>query len=88
MHSGGRYTNLVPCAASPPQAKKYDRAIAILARNAWWDKLIHVVRAVEKTDSRCLGMCAGHFRRAAQYQYAKVGGVRRESESRRTPASS
>lgn len=53
------------------KAKKYDRAIAILARHAWWDKLIHVVRALEKSDTRCLGMCANHFKRANQYQYAK-----------------
>mmetsp|Transcript_5353 Transcript_5353/g.11710 ORF Transcript_5353/g.11710 Transcript_5353/m.11710 type:complete len:1236 (+) Transcript_5353:188-3895(+) len=53
------------------KAKKYDRAIAILARHAWWDKLIQVVRAVDKSDSRCLSMCATHFRRAGQYQYAK-----------------
>lgn len=53
------------------QAKKFDRAIAILARHSWWDKLIEVVRAVEKTDQRCLSMCAQHFRKAGQYQYAK-----------------
>jgi intraflagellar transport protein 122 len=66
--------SVFPHAFPPPlstQAKKYDKAIMILAKNAWWDKLIHVVRAVDKTDSRCLGMCATHFRRASQYQYAK-----------------
>ena len=53
------------------KAKKYDRAIAILARHAWWDKLISVVRALDKSDSRCLGMCAGHFRKNGQYLFAK-----------------
>lgn len=53
------------------KAKKYDRAIAILAKHQWWDKMIHVVRALDKGDARCLGMCAGHFKRAGQFQYAK-----------------
>jgi intraflagellar transport protein 122 len=45
------------------QAKKYDRAIAILARHGWWDKLIGVVRLLEKGDSRNLSACAAHFRK-------------------------
>jgi intraflagellar transport protein 122 len=64
----------VPPTAFPrslPQAKKYDRAIAILAKHQWWDKLIGVVRQLDKTDARCLGMCAGHFRRAPHFAYAK-----------------
>lgn len=56
---------------SPPQAKKYDRAIAILAKHQWWDKLIGVVRQLDKGDARCLGMCAQHFRRAQNFPYAK-----------------
>lgn len=56
---------------APLQAKKYDRAIAILAKHQWWDKLIGVVRQLDKTDARCLGMCAGHFRRAPHFAYAK-----------------
>ncbi len=55
----------------PPQAKKYDRAIAILAKHQWWDKLIGVVRQLDKGDARCLGMCAQHFRRAQNFPYAK-----------------
>lgn len=49
--------------ANCPQAKKYDRAIAILAKHSWWDKLIGVVRALEKNDTRNLSTCAQHFRK-------------------------
>lgn len=30
-----------------------------------------MVRVLDKTDPRCLTMCATHFRRAGQYQFAK-----------------
>lgn len=53
------------------QAKKWDRAIAILSKNSWWEKLVGVVRALEKSDARLLGLCAGHLRRAGQYAFAK-----------------
>lgn len=66
--------SLTLLANNDTQAKKYDRAIAILARHAWWDKLIHVVRALEKSDTRCLGMCATHFKRANQYQASQGAG--------------
>lgn len=45
------------------QAKKYDRAIAILAKHGWWDKLILVVRDVPKDDKKNLGTCVNHFRK-------------------------
>eukprot|EP00798_Chlamydomonas_sp_ICE-L_P028208 gene28208-31309_t len=50
---------------------KYDRAIAILARHSWWDKLINVVRAMDRSETRNLTMCATHFRRASEYNFAK-----------------
>jgi intraflagellar transport protein 122 len=53
------------------QAKKYDRAVAILARHGWWDKLSQVVRALEKGNVKLLTTCAAHFRKAGQFQFAK-----------------
>lgn len=37
----------------------------------WWEKLVGVVRALDKSDTRLLGLCAGHFRKASQYGFAK-----------------
>eukprot|EP00983_Pelagomonas_calceolata_P101822 1158743-Pelagomonas_calceolata.AAC.18 len=45
------------------QAKKYDRAIAILAKHAWWEKLITVVREVPREDKKDLNTCVQHFRK-------------------------
>lgn len=53
------------------KAKKYDRAIAILARHGWWEKLIGVVRVLERNDAKLLSTCANHFRKASQFLYAK-----------------
>ena len=49
------------------QAKKYDRAIAILAKHSWWDKLILVVRDVPKDDKKNLSVCVQHFRKVRLY---------------------
>jgi intraflagellar transport protein 122 len=53
------------------QAKKYDRAVAILAQHGWWDKLVNVVRSLEKSNAKLLATCATHFRKAGQFQFAK-----------------
>lgn len=65
-------------ACTRAQAKKYDRAIAILAKNQWWDKLIEVVRAVEKSDSKNLSTCSTHFRKAGQFAYAKEALIKQD----------
>ena len=57
------------------QAKKYDRAIAILAKHNWWDKLITVVREVPKDDKKDLITCAQHFRKVRSLGQAHTGGV-------------
>mmetsp|Transcript_18911 Transcript_18911/g.49275 ORF Transcript_18911/g.49275 Transcript_18911/m.49275 type:complete len:1222 (+) Transcript_18911:159-3824(+) len=53
------------------KAKKYDRAIAILAKHAWWEKLITVVREVPREDKKDLNTCVQHFRKAKQFAFAK-----------------
>ncbi|GFH10764.1 WD_REPEATS_REGION domain-containing protein, partial [Haematococcus lacustris] len=53
------------------KAKKFDRAIAILAKHGWWEKLIEVVRVLDRGDAKNLNTCATHFRKAGQYQMAK-----------------
>ncbi|KAF5843203.1 intraflagellar transport protein [Dunaliella salina] len=53
------------------KAKKYDRAIAILAKHAWWEKLITVVREVPREDKKDLNACVHHFRKAKQFAFAK-----------------
>ena len=56
------------------QAKKYDKAVAIMGRNGWWDKLNQVVSQLVGQDSAektALRMCAAFFKRAGQTQFAK-----------------
>lgn len=69
---------LIICIGAFLQAKKYDRAIAILAKHGWWDKLIEVVRAVDKGDTKNLAACAGHFRKAGQFAYAKEALIKQD----------
>ena len=63
----------IPTASNCFQAKKYDRAIAILARNAWWDKLIHVVSpsCVPPLDLSCTadGICFDVFDASRSYPW-------------------
>lgn len=45
------------------QAKKYDRAIALIARHGWWDRMLALVRQLDKgTGSKHLVTCVAHFR--------------------------
>lgn len=55
------------------KAKKYDRAIAILAKHGWWDKLLGLVRQLDPKGphARCLPGCATLFRKAGQFGAAK-----------------
>uniref|UniRef100_A0A7S0VDQ0 Intraflagellar transport protein 122 homolog n=1 Tax=Polytomella parva TaxID=51329 RepID=A0A7S0VDQ0_9CHLO len=56
------------------KAKKFDRAIVILTRHQWWDKLAAVLRVLDKgnlPELRAMQQCALHFRRAGQFAYAK-----------------
>lgn len=54
------------------QAGKYEKAISVLARNGWWDRLCGIVRTLDATrDAGYLQLCATAFRRAGQSQFAK-----------------
>ena len=56
------------------QAKKYDKAVAIMGRNHWWDKLNQVVGQLGGQDpaqQTALRMCAAFFLKAGQTQFAK-----------------
>ena len=56
------------------QAKKFDKAVTILGRNQWWDKLNQVVAQLpgqDPAEKRALAMSAAFFRRAGQTQFAK-----------------
>ncbi|KAL0031263.1 hypothetical protein WJX77_012099 [Trebouxia sp. C0004] len=61
------------------QAKKFDKAVAIMGRNEWWDKLNLVVgqlQGQEPAEKTALAMCAAFFRRAGQTQFAKEAYVK------------
>ncbi|KAL0036626.1 hypothetical protein WJX79_003303 [Trebouxia sp. C0005] len=61
------------------QAKKFDKAVAIMGRNHWWDKLNQVVgqlQGQEPAEKTALAMCAAFFRRAGQTQFAKEAYVK------------
>ncbi len=55
--------------------------MALLARNAWWPRLLGLVRQLDKAgpeQMKLLGSCAGHFRRAGEYGAAKETLLRME----------
>ena len=61
------------------QARKFDKAVAIMGRNQWWDKLNQVVgqlQGQEAAERTALAMCAAFFRRAGQTQFAKEAYVK------------
>ncbi|KAL3157461.1 hypothetical protein ABBQ32_011928 [Trebouxia sp. C0010 RCD-2024] len=56
------------------QAKKFDKAVTIMGRNQWWDKLNQVVGQLQGQDDAertALRLSAAFFRRAGQTQFAK-----------------
>ncbi|KAK9811224.1 hypothetical protein WJX72_000251 [[Myrmecia] bisecta] len=54
------------------QAKKYDKAIAIIGRQGWWDKLCAVTGRLDPAaDAHALQLAASLFRQAGQTQFAK-----------------
>eukprot|EP00879_Flechtneria_rotunda_P020074 GHRR01021110.1.p1 GENE.GHRR01021110.1~~GHRR01021110.1.p1 ORF type:complete len:1138 (+),score=467.94 GHRR01021110.1:213-3626(+) len=54
------------------KAKKYDRAIALLVKNSWWDRLLKLVRLLDKAaDVKHIQAAVTAFRRAGQYDAAK-----------------
>jgi tetratricopeptide (TPR) repeat protein len=77
---------LSPSPTPPPhthtpatQAKKYDRALALLIRNAWWERLTALLRSLDKTaDAAHLRAAAAALRKAGQYGAAKEALLRLE----------
>lgn len=62
------------CAPNPaaPQARRYDKAVALLARHAWWERLHALVRALSRDqDARPLAAAAAALAAAGQYGAAK-----------------
>lgn len=56
------------------QAKKFDKAVAIMGRNQWWDKLNQVVGQLpgqNDAERTALRLSAAFFRKAGQTQFAK-----------------
>eukprot|EP00898_Chlorokybus_atmophyticus_P005973 jgi/Chlat1/6377/Chrsp44S05756 len=53
------------------KAKKYERAVQIIGSNAWTDKLLEVMRSVDKTEVKAITMCAHYLKKAGQMNYAK-----------------
>ena len=56
------------------QAKKFDKAVAIMGRNQWWDKLNQVVGQLQgqsDAEKSALRLSAAFFRRAGQNQFAR-----------------
>jgi intraflagellar transport protein 122 len=47
------------------QAKKYDRAIALLVKHGWWERLLALMRSLDKiSDVKPITAAVAAFRRA------------------------
>lgn len=60
------------------RAKKYDKAVSILGKHGWYEKLLQVVREVDEKEKPILEKCASIFLKAkntsaAQETYLKMG---------------
>lgn len=56
------------------QAKKFDKAVTIMGRNQWWDKLNQVVGQLQgqgDAERMALRLSAAFFRKAGQTQFAR-----------------
>lgn len=47
------------------------KAINLLGENGFFEKLIEIVRTLQKTDTQALSVAAGHCRKQSNYPYAK-----------------
>lgn len=64
----------VQCGQCTVQAKKFDKAVTIMGRNQWWEKLNQVVgqlRGQDDAERTALRLSAAFFRRAGQTQFAR-----------------
>jgi len=53
------------------KAKKYERAIQLIGKNQWSDKLVTVMREMPKTEAKGLQQCAAFFRKWENHAFAK-----------------
>ncbi len=56
------------------QARKFEQAVALLARHGWWDRMQALVRQLDRNnpgDAKLLAVCANHLRKAGQFTAAK-----------------
>jgi intraflagellar transport protein 122 len=55
------------------QAKKYDRAIALLVKHGWWERLLTLMRSLDKIcDVKPIAAAVAAFRRAGAVGVAAV----------------
>jgi hypothetical protein len=60
----------LPDVACRLQAKKYDRAIALLVKHGWWERLLTLMRSLDKTtDVKPITAAVAAFRRAGVLCY-------------------
>jgi len=53
------------------KARQFDRAIHIIGKNEWGDKLVEVMRMLGKSETKALTQCANFFRQWNNHAYAK-----------------
>ena len=54
------------------QAKKYEKAVALVGKNNWRAKLVEIMKLLDvKADAKVLQQCAGHFARWGDSSHAK-----------------
>ena len=54
------------------QAKKFEKAVALVGKNNWRDKLVEIMRLLDvKDDAKVIQQCAGHFARWGDSSHAK-----------------
>ncbi|KAF6264914.1 hypothetical protein COO60DRAFT_1621541 [Scenedesmus sp. NREL 46B-D3] len=70
------------------KAKKHDRAIGLLVKHGWWERLLALMRSLDKTTIACCGCCCCCCRRlswapwpAGRYDAAKEGLLKLEDIS-------
>lgn len=54
------------------RGRKWDRAVSILVKQGWWERLTEVVRLLDRAaDAKTLATCGAAFRKAGQFESAK-----------------
>eukprot|EP00899_Mesostigma_viride_P007013 jgi/Mesvir1/16312/Mv12764-RA.1 len=53
------------------KARQYEKAIALIGKHEWKEKLLEVARMLPLSEAKALGMCAHFFRAQGQLDHAK-----------------